>query len=416
MKIADIRVMRLLGPRVHGVGGENGQITKLIIRMDADNGMYGLGEADDFLGVVQGIDYIRAALIGEDPRDIRPAVSRMMYGSMPPYPTGTIERFDQHRTPAMYTGDAGYCSATATPTGPAAWAMSGVEIALCDLAGKAAGLPVYQLLGGRFRDRVRIYLDRSSPKDITDDEAWKRLAANVVEAGFSQLKFDIECIASDVPIDVWNRSIPQKQLDWIVRRIKLVRDVIGWDIELCADCHMLYNVVDAIRLANELAPMKMMWLEDPTPITNPDACAAVREKSPIPICVGEMFIAEQCRMFIDRKACDILHPDVMFTGGLTETRRIAEYAELHYMPFALHGNGGALATIAAAHVAAACRNFLGLEYHFIDTDWIGKYVRREGTPLFANGHVPLTNAPGLGVELDRELCAKHLAPGSRLFE
>jgi len=142
----------------------------------------------------------------------------------------------------------------------------------------------------------------------------------------------------------------------------------------------------------------------------------VREKSPIPICVGEMFIAEQFRMFIDRKACDILHPDVMFSGGLTETRRIAEYAELHYMPFALHGNGGALATIAAAHVAASCRNFLGLEYHFIDTPWIGQYVRREGTPLFANGHVPLTRAPGLGVELDEDVCRKHLAPGQKWLD
>ena len=130
---------------------------------------------------------------------------------------------------------------------------------------------------------------------------------------------------------------------------------------------MHYNATDAIRLANELAPLRLSWLEDPCPITNPDSCASVRAKSPIPICVGEMFIAEQFRTFIDQKACDIIHPDVMFSGGLHETRRIADYAELHHLPMAMHGNGGCLATIAAAHVAAASRNFIGLEYHHQET-------------------------------------------------
>jgi galactonate dehydratase len=177
---------------------------------------------------------------------------------------------------------------------------------------------------------------------------------------------------------------------------------------------MQYNVLDAIRIANELAPLRILWLEDPTPIVNPDSCAEVRAKSPIPICVGEMFIAEQFRLFIDRQACDILHPDVLFCGGMHELRKIADYGELHHRPAAFHGNGGALATIAAAHAAAACRNFLGLEYHFIETPWIGGYVERD-VPLFKDGHVVLTDAPGLGVRLNREVCRKHLAPGERLL-
>src|SRR5206468_11371173 len=106
--------------------------------------------------------------------------------------------------------------------------------------------------------------------------------------------------------------------------------------------------------------------------------AAVRTDSPIPICTGEMLNAEQFRIFIDRRSCDIIHPDVLFCGGLHETRRIADYAELHYMPMAMHGNGGALATIAAAHVAAGVRNFLGLEHHFYEATWIGEFVTREG--------------------------------------
>jgi galactonate dehydratase len=128
-----------------------------------------------------------------------------------------------------------------------------------------------------------------------------------------------------------------------------------------------------------------------------------------------MFIAEQFRLFVDRQACDILHPDVLFCGGMHELRRIADYAELNHLPVAFHGNGGAIATIAAAHAGVATRNFLGLEYHFIETPWIGEFVRRD-VPLFQDGHVVLTDAPGLGIELDREVCRRHLAPGEGLFD
>ncbi len=119
---------------------------------------------------------------------------------------------------------------------------------------------------------------------------------------------------------------------------------------------------------------------------------------------------------MDRRACDIIHPDVLFCGGLHETRRIADYAELHYMPMAMHGNSGALGTIGAAHVAAGIRNFLGLEYHLIEAEWTCTFVRREGAALFDGGSVPLTDAPGLGVELDRDVCSRYLDAGQTLFD
>jgi len=194
-----------------------------------------------------------------------------------------------------------------------------------------------------------------------------------------------------------------------------VREAVGWDMDVAVDCHMHYDVPSAIRLANELAHLKLKWLEDPTPIINPDACAEVRENSPIPIAVGEMFTAEQFRLFIDRGACDILHPDVLFDGGLHETRKIADYAELNYLPMALHNNSCALGVIASAHVAAATRNFIGLEYHFHDAPWIGQVVTRDGMPLFEDGHIRLTDAPGLGVELNEDICRQHLAPDEVLF-
>jgi galactonate dehydratase len=229
------------------------------------------------------------------------------------------------------------------------------------------------------------------------------------------MKFDIDYIASDRTTDVWNRSLSLQQINRIVERLSLVRETVGWDFELCVDCHMCYNSTDAIRLATELAPLKLLWLEDPTPIVNPDSCAEVRKKSLIPICVGEMFTAEQFRLFVDHQACDIIHPDVMFAGGLHEALKIGDYAELHHLPMAMHGNGGCLATIAAAHVAAASRNFLGLEYHFIETPWLSEYVTR-GRPLFEEGHVRLTDEPGLGVRLNKQVCRQWLAPGESLLD
>jgi galactonate dehydratase len=410
VKITDIRMMRLWGPRLHGVGGGSAKIAKVVIRVDTDAGVYGLGEVDDFMGVRQGIAYMREYFRGRDAFGANAVVSEMLYGTQAPNPPEAKR--------GVMPGPiipVSMCSPTATPWGPVAWAASGVAIALCDLIGKALKTPAYNLLGGKFRDRARVYLDRSSPDDITDLSAWQKMAADTVASGFTQMKFDIDFMATECVTDVWNRSLSLRQINRIVQRLETVRRTTGPDFEICVDCHMQYNVPDAIRVANALAHLNLLWLEDPTPIVNPDSCAQVRARSPVPICVGEMFIAEQARLFIDHRACDILHPDVLFCGGLHELRRIADYAELNHLPVAFHGNGGALATIAAAHAGAATRNFLGLEYHFIETPWIGAFVRRD-VPLFQDGHVVLTDAPGLGVELDREVCRQHLAPGEALFD
>ncbi|MBI3941662.1 MAG: mandelate racemase/muconate lactonizing enzyme family protein [Chloroflexi bacterium] len=412
MKITDIRTMLLRGPRLHNVGGGQGTATKLIVQVDTDAGLYGLGEADNFMGVREAIGYIRESVIGRDPLEIGPIVSEMLYGTLPPHPSASRRDVNRHSStfrPVLM------CSPTATPTGPIAWGMSGVEIALCDLAGKICRTPVYNLLGGKFRDRVRVYLDRSSPDDVANLDAWKQMGLQVVEEGFTHMKFDIDFTAPDYTEDVWNRSIPLPHMNQIVERISAVRQAVGWNTEICVDGHMHFNTTTAIQLAHELAPLKLTWFEDPTPITNPDSCAEVRAKSQIPICVGEMFIAEHFRLFIDSHACDIIHPDIMFCGGLHEARKIADYAELNHIPMAMHGNGGSLATIAAAHVAAASRNFMGLEYHWIESTWIGEYVYREGVPLFADGYIPLPDIPGLGVELNREVCEKYLAPSEKML-
>lgn len=413
MKVTDVRTMKLTGPLYHAPGGVEGQASKMLIRVDTDAGIYGLGEAECFMGVVEGVQWIKNYLVGRSPFEIRPLVSEMLFGSLPPC-TNYSDRLGKKSAKSVVTYSG--WSPTATETGPIVWAASGVEMALCDIVGKALKTPAYNLFGGKFRDIARIYLDRSVPEDITDLDAWREIASKSVDMGFNQIKFDVDYTADDFTDDIWNRALTSKQISVIGERLKVVREAIGWDVELCVDAHRVYNAIDAVRLINELAPLKLFWFEDPVAGINYDACAYVKDKSPIAICLGEMFIPDQFRTAIGNNACDIIHPDIMFVGGMHAIKQVSDYAELHSIPTAMHGNGGCLATIAAANVAAACRSFLSIEYHFIETNWIGSFVKRQGdTPLFKDGHVPLIDAPGLGVELNEEVCKKYLAPGEALF-
>jgi galactonate dehydratase len=411
MEIADVSTTRLEGPRAHVPGGGSGTISKLLVRVEADDGTYGLGEAEDFLGVRDAIDYVGKVLDGRDPMAIQPHVSEMIFGTNPPH---TPEQRRLVADPPEGIMPTPATSRTAVSLGPVVWGVSGVEMALCDLVGKALGTPVYNLLGGKFRDAARIYLDRSAPEDKEDPDAWRTMARESVEAGFDFLKFDVDYTAPDYTDDPWNRSLSTAQLNRIVERLSAVREEIGPDRELAVDCHWQLNETDALRLARALGDLDLLWFEDPAPVTEPEVYARVSRETDVPVCAGEMLTAPQFREYLDRGACDVVHPDVLFAGGLHETRRIADLAELHRVPMAMHGNGGCLATVAAAHVAVASRNFLGLEYHHVETEWLGEFVSRDGLPLFRDGVVPLTDAPGLGVELDREVCEANLAPGETL--
>jgi galactonate dehydratase len=287
-------------------------------------------------------------------------------------------------------------------------------MALWDIAGKALGAPVHTLLGGAYRDSVRVYLDRSGVTDPTDLGAWRALGERAVAEGFDWLKLDLEQIAPEQRFDPWSRQIGTRQLATIVERIGAVRDAIGPSIDLGLDGHFMYDVESAIRAGNALADLDLRWYEDPIPITSAESLAAVRAAVPIPIAAGEMFTAEDFRRFFEAGALDIAHPDLLFVGGLGEARKVAAVADLWNSPVAFHDNGGAVTTIATANVAASIPNLLGMEYHFYDAPWLGAYARRD-VPLFQDGAIPMVDAPGLGLELDEEVCRKHLAPGESWF-
>jgi L-alanine-DL-glutamate epimerase-like enolase superfamily enzyme len=289
-------------------------------------------------------------------------------------------------------------------------------MALCDLVGKALDAPAYTLLGGAYRDEARVYLDRSAPEATDDLDAWRRMAEETVAGGFDFLKFDVDYAAPSHAGDPWNRSLSTAEINRIVERIDVVREAIGPDVELAVDCHWQYNATDAVRLAKALEPYDLRWFEDPCTETDLATLRTIRERTDVPLCVGEMLTIDQFKEVINGGACDVAHPDVLFAGGLHGTKRVADYAEANRVPVAFHGNGACLATVAAAHVGAASRNFLGLEYHHAETDWLGAFVSRDdGQPLFDDGHVPLTDAPGLGVELDAEVCGERYADGEQLF-
>ncbi|HEV8534615.1 MAG TPA: mandelate racemase/muconate lactonizing enzyme family protein [Candidatus Limnocylindria bacterium] len=390
--------MVLAGTDPHGIGGESRTWKLIIVRVDTDEGLYGLGEAPhiqvSLVGVRDAINAIRDRIVGRDVRDIKPIVSEVLWGALPP-----------HR-PSIGLG--------AVPFGAIVWGLSGIEMALHDVVGKALGVPIWALLGGRYRDRAPIYLDRSAPARVDDLNAWAEMARDAVGRGFRDIKFDIDFAATDQVTDVWSRNIPIAELERIVARLTAVREAVGWDVEVSADCHMQYDAVSAIRLAQGLARLRLKWIEDPTPITHVDAMIRVRQQSPIPICAGEFCTAEQFRELIERGACDIVHPDVLFAGGLTETRRVADMAEAHGMPTALHNNSGAVGVVASTHVAVATRNLIGVEYHFHDAPWIGQVLDR-GRPLFEDGAIVVTDAPGLGGVLNEKVCTEHLDTGEVLF-
>ncbi len=358
-----------------------------LIRIYTDSGIVGLGEAYWGPGIMDVIEKLKPRLIGKDPMEVDKLWTFMMRAMSGP---GSI-------------------------AGATVAAISGIEIALLDLVGKQLKTPTYQLLGGKFRDRVRIYAD-SHAGNLHDVKDWCERALEVRERGFDAIKFDLDPIGHEVQIDDYNRTLSNKAIRNMVEMVRAVSETLGPDVDLALDCHWSYNVTDAIRLAQALEPFPLLWLEDPTPPDNADALALVRAATRTPICTGEnLYTRHGFRPFIEKGACHIIQPDIPRCGGLLESKRIADMAEMHYIPFAAHNVCSPVGTMACAHVCAAISTFTVLEYHSQDIPWWNAVVGHEDDPLIKNGYITLSDAPGLGLELNDEVCRQHVQPGTRYF-
>ena len=369
----------------------------LIVRLWAGD-TYGLGECYPSAPVAAVDAIVRAMaeqLVGEDPRDVHRLAEKM-------------------RRWNIFTGGQG---------GTVVTAISGLEMALWDLAGKLHGAPVYQLLGGAFRTSVRLYADCNAgtvdaaahhltelpdPGTPEGRAHFKAVADKALALGFTALKFDVDDVFGSLREDDWNRSLSRRQIDRMVGQVDAIRAGVGDEVALAIDMHARFDVPSAIRAARALEPFDLMWLEEPVPPENLAALAEVRRSTSVPICAGENLYTRFPFLDIFRAgAVDVIMPDVAKFGGLAEGRRVAELAELHYLPFAPHNVSGPIGTVAAAHLCAAQSNFTVLEYHALDLDFFEDLVTYAGGAVVAGGHVALTEAPGYGIEVNEEALRRH---------
>ncbi len=375
-----------------------GNFEWILVRVYSDEGPVGLGECYWGAGVETVARAMKRLLVGEDPQNVDWLYQKMIRGMSGAGSTG----------------------------GTVVAAVSGVELALWDLKGKALGTPVYNLLGGRYRDRIQVYADCGQGAQPTP-EAWAQRAQQALGKGFAALKFDINNITGrGSPALQRDRSLgflggPQnaisnEELDLIVRLAGAVREAVGPHTELALDCHWNYTPRDAIRLAQELAPLRLKWLEDPVPPDNVEALKRVTDASPVPICSGENhYTRHGLRAMITTQAVDILQPDIPKVGGLLEAKKIADMADAYYIPVVAHNVCSPVGMVAACHSCASMRNFLVMEFHSQDVPWWDDVVTA-GRPVIKDGYIELPDGPGIGVELNEEVARAHLKEGAAFFE
>jgi galactonate dehydratase len=347
-------------------GGRNYCFVKVYV----DEGLYGIGEAYSVgpdKATVAAIEDFEEWLIGQDPLRI------------------------EHLWAMMYNG-------TRFPPGPTILsAISGIEHALWDIKGKALGVPVWQLLGGAVRDRVRVY---QNPGGRTPEEMAERAVAAIERYGYTALKLGPHPPGSEkLP---WNAV-----LRGAAARVKAVRDAVGPDVDIGLDPHAkIFEPVRALQLAHAVAEYNPYFFEEPIRPENIDAMASFKQKSPIPVATGEcLYTKFEFRDLIVREGADIIQPDVCLMGGLLEMKKVAALAEAHYVVVAPHNPMGPVATAVNVHFCASTPNFVVLEYNPDDRPPRRDLVQE---PLVVkDGYIELPTAPGLGIELDEAAFQKY---------
>jgi L-alanine-DL-glutamate epimerase-like enolase superfamily enzyme len=381
-KIRDVKVMMLQGAR-----------TYTLVRIETDSGHYGIGEGygSPAVGVKEQILSLKDWLVGKDPLEIE----------------------------ALYTflGE-GTRNLSGTRTDGSAHtlirAASGIEIALWDLAGKILEVPVATLLGGAYRDRVRVY-NHGGPSKWLDKASCREWAQSrkADPGGWTGVKFGLTHTNAnqDQARDRSNRLLTSRELREVRQGFENCREALGWDEDIMVHCHWEYDLRTAIQLAEAVEPIKPLWLEDPLPVDYADSWNRLVASTSVPICMGENLARRHgFKDFIINHAADIINPDVRNTGGLLETKKIADLADLFYLPMTNHNTGSVICTMATVQLAAAIRDYLMLETVVGKRDWMDDVIQHE-EPIVQDGHIKLPGKPGLGIELNPDVVKAHLAPG-----
>lgn len=377
-----------------------------IIRIDTNQGVYGIGEVRD-AGHKENALQFKSLLLGQNPLNID-----MLFRDM--------KRFGNW--------------------GREGGGVSGIEIALWDLIGKVYGVPCWQFLGGKYRDQVRLYADTPAVHDGTSEGYVERVMGRV-KLGMTFVKFDIGMhllegiknmrIGQPTKFEYqtgnwWNAPgsgtgvhVTEEGIARMAEVVAAVREAVGWDISLCIDHygHGMMTSKEVITLGVALEPYGLAWMEDPVQWWDWEGHKEVRDSVAVPIAAGEeLYLLDAFKPFLENRAIDIAHPDLLTSGGMLETKRIADYAERYGIPTALHFAGSPIAFMANVHTAAAIPSFVALEHHGLDLPFWESLVTGLPENYIENGYVTVPDKPGLGVDLNLEGIEANLRPPSGLFE
>ena len=397
--------LKITDMRIAVVGEDNWRWP--IIKIYTNQDIVGLGEVRDGASARYAL-MLKSRLLGENPCDVERLFKK-------------IKQFGGH--------------------GRLGGGVCGVEMALMDLAGKADGVPAYMLAGGKYRDQIRVYSDTPSKKDPVEmGNALKER----MERGFTYLKMDIGIWISEqvegglvfpndysddklnegstggslksMMVEAQNVMHPftgiqltDKGISEISEYVKIVRDIVGYEIPIATDHFGHIGLESCIRLGKELDKYSLAWYEDMIPWQYTNQWKQLKNSVDTPVCTGEdIYLLEGFKPLIDNEAVSIIHPDLATSGGILETKKIGDYAQEKGIPMALHQAGSPIVAMANVHCAAATEGFIALEMHSVDNPWWDDLVNFETKKIINNGFVKVPESPGLGITLNEDAVEKHL--------
>ena len=362
------------------------------VKIYTDQDVWGCGEAVD---AIQGTYYMIQRM------------GRQLKGQNPLNPNRLAE---QIRKGAFFGG---------AQSGVFVAVLTAIETALWDITGKVFNVPVYQLLGGKFRDKIRVYCDTAlytSTNPTPNDYALA--ARNAVSKGYNAVKFDVDDARDPNKYDRFNWTASPAEIDRMYNAIAAVREEVGPHIDICVDMHGRYDAITGMKMAKAYEPLNLMFLEEPIPADNPEMYKHITQETSTPICAGEnIYLAYGFTKLLSDGALNIIMPDLQKAGGLGEAQRIANLANLYYVPFSPHMVASFLGAMASCHVCASVPNFQIMEWQiYMDTDDLWKDIVTYDGPRTENSFITLSEKPGIGVEINEEGMKKHAVPGIPFFE